>query len=68
MTKVAIEPGIFRDLYIALGEPLDDHYWSARIYYKPFVRWIWFGGILMLMGGLFAIIPLSRQVKCNEKK
>jgi cytochrome c-type biogenesis protein CcmF len=55
MTKVDIHPGIFRDLYIALGEPLDDHYWSVRIYYKPFVRWIWGGGILMIIGGMFAI-------------
>jgi len=55
MTKVDIHPGIFRDLYIALGEPLDGDYWSVRIYYKPFIRWIWFGGVLMMMGGLFAI-------------
>lgn len=55
MTKVDIHPGIFRDLYIALGEPLNDNYWSVRIYYKPFVRWIWFGGILMMIGGIVAI-------------
>lgn len=56
MTKVDIHPGIFRDLYIALGEPLDKNDWSVRIYYKPFIRWIWAGGILMLIGGVFAII------------
>jgi cytochrome c-type biogenesis protein CcmF len=56
MTKVDINPGIFRDLYIALGEPLDDNYWSVRIYYKPFIRWIWFGGILMIVGGIIAIM------------
>jgi cytochrome c-type biogenesis protein CcmF len=55
MTKVDIHPGIFRDLYMALGEPLDQDYWSVRIYYKPFIRWIWFGGILMLLGGIVAI-------------
>lgn len=55
MTKVDIHPGVFRDLYIALGEPLDDNYWSVRIYYKPFVRWIWFGGLLMMIGGIVAI-------------
>jgi cytochrome c-type biogenesis protein CcmF len=54
MTKVAIHPGIFRDLYLALGEPLGDNYWSLRVYYKPFIRWIWFGGILMILGGLLA--------------
>lgn len=56
MSKVAIHPGVFRDLYIALGEPLDHHYWSLRLYYKPFIRWIWLGGFLMMIGGFFSII------------
>lgn len=56
MTKVDIHPGIFRDLYIALGEPLGTEHWSVRIYYKPFMRWIWFGGIIMIFGGILAII------------
>lgn len=55
MTTVDIHPGIFRDLYIALGEPLDQNYWSVRIYYKPFIRWIWLGGILMIIGGILAL-------------
>lgn len=61
MTKVDIHPGIFRDLYIALGEPLDNNDWSVRIYYKPFIRWIWFGGILMIIGGIFAILTRRKQ-------
>lgn len=56
MTKVDIHPSLFRDLYIALGEPLDDEYWSVRLYYKPFVRWIWFGGMIMMLGGLLSIV------------
>lgn len=56
MTKVDIHPGVFRDLYIALGEPLDDNAWSVRLYYKPFIRWIWTGGIIMIFGGILAII------------
>ena len=55
MTESAIDVNPFRDLYIALGEPLNDKAWSVRIYYKPFVRWIWGGGFLMLLGGLFAM-------------
>lgn len=63
-TKPAISAGIFRDLYVALGEPLDaDHAsepsksaWSLRIYVKPFVRWIWFGGLCMMIGGMIAAI------------
>lgn len=54
-TKVDIQAGLFRDLYIALGEPLENANWSVRIYYKPFVRWIWFGGLIMIAGGVLAI-------------
>lgn len=56
MTNAAIHPGIFRDLYIALGEPLDEEWWSVRLYYKPFVRWIWLGGLIMIIGGIVAMI------------
>lgn len=56
MTEAAIDKGLTRDLYIALGERLDDdHSWAVRIYYKPFVRWIWLGGLLMAIGGVLAI-------------
>lgn len=63
MTTVDIHPGIFRDLYIALGEPLEDNYWSVRLYYKPFVRWIWFGGLLMMLGGLFTLMQRRSLTK-----
>lgn len=67
MTKVAIHPGIARDLYLALGEPLDDDYWSVRIYYKPFIRWIWFGGIVMILGGLIAIFHRKKYSSSGNK-
>jgi cytochrome c-type biogenesis protein CcmF len=55
MTEAAIDAGLARDLFIALGEPLDDKgSWAIRIYYKPFIRWIWLGAIIMALGGLFA--------------
>ncbi len=54
MTEVAIQPGLTRDLYLALGEPLADGSWAVRIYYKPLVRWIWLGAALMALGGLLA--------------
>jgi cytochrome c-type biogenesis protein CcmF len=60
MTKVDINPGIFRDLYIALGEPLNQDEWSVRVYYKPFIRWIWFGGAIMMIGGILTILPRRR--------
>jgi len=50
MTETAIDPGMFRDIYISLGDPLGGGSWSVRIYYKPFVRWIWAGGLLIALG------------------
>jgi cytochrome c-type biogenesis protein CcmF len=56
MTEVAIDRGIMRDLYVSMGEPLDDgRAWSVRLYVKPFVNWIWGGCVLMSLGGLLAI-------------
>ncbi|KAB7627489.1 heme lyase CcmF/NrfE family subunit [Alkalilimnicola sp. S0819] len=55
MTDAAIDVGVFRDLYVALGEPLGEQgAWSLRVHYKPFVRWIWGGTVLMVLGGIFA--------------
>jgi cytochrome c-type biogenesis protein CcmF len=54
MTEAAIDAGLFRDLFVALGEPLGQGSWSLRIYHKPFVRWIWMGALIMAFGGLLA--------------
>ena len=55
MTEAAIDAGLFRDLFVAIGEPLGDQgAWSLRIYYKAFIRWIWIGALFMALGGLFA--------------
>jgi cytochrome c-type biogenesis protein CcmF len=57
-TTSAIDPGVTRDLYVALGEPMDrkdpEGAWALRLYHKPFVRWIWAGGLLMMLGGFFS--------------
>ncbi len=54
MTEAGIDWGFTRDLYVALGEELDNGAWALRVYYKPFVRWIWLGGLLMAIGGIVA--------------
>lgn len=54
MTEAAIDVGLTRDLYVSLGEPLDEKTWTVRIYLKPFVDWIWGGALLMALGGLLA--------------
>ena len=53
-TEAGIDPGLFRDLFVALGEPVSDGAWSMRLYYKPFVQWIWLGPLFMVLGGLLA--------------
>ncbi|HMU91230.1 MAG: heme lyase CcmF/NrfE family subunit [Pseudomonadales bacterium] len=55
MTEAAIDPGFTRDLYIALGEPLENGAWALRIQYKAYVRWIWLGGLLMVAGALLTL-------------
>jgi cytochrome c-type biogenesis protein CcmF len=55
MTEASIDWGFTRDLYVSLGEPLGGGDWSLRLYYKPYVRWIWLGGLLMGLGGILAI-------------
>ncbi|WP_293747965.1 heme lyase CcmF/NrfE family subunit [Limnohabitans sp. Rim8] len=57
MTEAAIDSGFFRDLYVSLGEPIEGErpQWSVRVYYKPFVAWLWYGSILMVLGGLLAV-------------
>jgi cytochrome c-type biogenesis protein CcmF len=54
MTEAGIDAGFTRDIYVSLGEPLGGGEWALRLYYKPFVRWIWLGGILIAAGGLLA--------------
>jgi cytochrome c-type biogenesis protein CcmF len=55
MTETAIDSGIFRDLYISLGEPVSGGAWSVRVYFKPFVSWIWGGALIMALGGGLAL-------------
>ena len=55
MTEAAVDAGFTRDLYVALGEPAgDDGAWTLRLQYKPLVRWIWLGPLMMAIGGLLA--------------
>ena len=67
MTEAAINWGFTRDLYVALGEKIEDNSWALRLYYKPFIRWIWIGGLFMALGGLLCMFDrryrFSRLVK-----
>ncbi|MET1255347.1 heme lyase CcmF/NrfE family subunit [Aliikangiella maris] len=68
MTEASIDAGIFRDIYISLGEPLDssESVWGVRIYVKPFIRWIWMGAVFMALGGVIA--ALDRRFAKHKAK
>ena len=63
MTEAAIDWGFSRDLYAALGEQLEDGSWGLRLYYKPFIRWIWFGGLFMVIGGLLCMLDKRYRIR-----
>ena len=63
MTEAAIDAGILRDVYVSLGEPIDERAWSVRVYYKPFVDWIWGGCLLMALGGFLALSDRRYRLK-----
>ena len=63
MTEAAIDWGFSRDLYAALGEQLEDGSWGLRLYYKPFIRWIWFGGLFMAIGGLLCMLDKRYRIR-----
>jgi cytochrome c-type biogenesis protein CcmF len=73
MTEAAIDEGLFRDLFVALGEPVnpETQAWAVRVHYKPFVRWIWFGGLLITIGGLITAFdkryrPVRRRASAKQ--
>ena len=55
MTEAGIEAAWNRDLFVAMGEDLGDGSWSLRLQYKPLVRFIWLGALVMALGGLVAL-------------
>ncbi len=67
LTEASIQPGLFRDLYVSLGEPIpeSDGAWAVRIYIKPFVDWIWAGCLMMALGGVLAIS--DRRYRIHQK-
>jgi cytochrome c-type biogenesis protein CcmF len=67
MTEAGIHTTLTRDLFIALGEPLSNGAWAIRLYYKPFVVWIWGGAVIMCIGGIFSISDKRYRIKKMAK-
>lgn len=68
MTEASINANLMRDLYVALGEPIDDtgNTWAVRIYVKPAIRLIWLGSIIMSLGGLLAM--MDKRYRLNSRR
>ena len=66
MTEAAIDSGLTRDIYVSLGEPLEGNAWAVRVYYKPFVDWIWGGCLLMALGGIFAVLDKRYRLRLKN--
>ncbi|AHL76161.1 cytochrome C biogenesis protein CcmF [Stutzerimonas stutzeri] len=67
MTEAGIDAGFTRDIYVALGEPLDNGAWAVRVHIKPFVRWIWMGALLMSLGGVLSVSDKRYRVKVRSR-
>jgi cytochrome c-type biogenesis protein CcmF len=68
MTEAAIHSGMFRQLYVSLGEPVGGGAWSVRVYVKPFVTWIWTGCALMALGGVISITDRRYRLATRREK
>jgi cytochrome c-type biogenesis protein CcmF len=67
MTEAAIDAGFTRDVYVSLGEPLEGSAWAVRVYFKPFVDWIWGGCLLMALGGLCAVSDRRYRLRVRAR-
>lgn len=70
MTEVGLQPSLFNEIYVALGEPIvatngkiSEDTWAVRVYVKPMVRWLWLGAIVMALGGLVAMMDKRYRIK-----
>jgi cytochrome c-type biogenesis protein CcmF len=68
MTEAAIDSGIARDLYVSLGNAVEGQAWIVRVYYKPFVTWIWGGCVLMGLGGFVAATDRRYRTARREQE
>lgn len=70
MTEAAIQASLSRDIYISMGEPIEDGQgdWAIRLYIKPYVRLIWLGFLLMGVGGILAILDKRYRLSTIKVK
>ena len=67
MTEAAIDASIWRDLYIALGEPIGEDAWAVRLQYKPMVRWLWLGALMIGLGALLTVADRRYRTQVQRR-
>ncbi len=67
-TEAAIDYGIWRDLYLVIGDAQQDGSWAVRSYHKPFANWIWGGAILMALGGAISLADRRFRVAAGARR
>ena len=68
MTEADIDAGLFRDVFVAIGERISDDAWAIRLQYKPLVRWLWLGSLIMAIGGFLAIADKRYRIRVKDVK
>ncbi len=67
-TEAAIQNGVFRDLYVVIGDPQNGGGWALRTYVKPFANWVWAGAMLMAAGGLLSLSDRRYRVAAGARR
>ena len=67
-TEAAIDNGVFRDIYLVIGDRQADGSWAVRSYVKPYANWIWAGAIIMSLGGLLSLTDRRFRVAAGARK
>jgi len=77
MTEAAIHPGLTRDLYVSLGDALEEPggkqggkqgAWLVKVQHKPFIDWIWVGCLIMAIGGVCAASDRRYRFSVRERR
>jgi cytochrome c-type biogenesis protein CcmF len=68
MTEAGIDAGWNRDLFVALGDPLGNDAWSVRLQYKPLIRFIWLGALIMAFGGMIAASDRRYRLRATARE
>jgi cytochrome c-type biogenesis protein CcmF len=68
MTEAAIDGRLHRDVFVAMGESLGGNAWSLRVQVKPMIRFLWYGAIVMALGGLLAATDRRYRQRAKESK